>query len=100
MGGKISDWLSDCSLMVDEFRFVKNKISNGLRDQANRLKYFRCYRDDCTNLNCDNFIDIASEMYPPSLSLTQENDDPSRANVLDMEKPTKGKSTETHRLRF
>ena len=24
-------------------------------------------------------------MYPPSLSLTQENDDPSRANVLDME---------------
>ena len=85
MGGKISGWLSDCSLMVDEFRFIKNKISNGLRDEANRLKYFRRYRDDCTNLNCDNFIDIAGEMYPPSLSLTQENDDPSRANVLDME---------------
>ena len=30
-------------------------------------------------------MDIAREMYPPSLSLTQENDDPSKANVLDTE---------------
>ena len=30
-------------------------------------------------------MDIAREMYPPSLSLTQENDDPSKAIVLDME---------------
>ena len=85
MGGKISGWLSDCSLMVDEFLYVKNKISNGLRNEAMKLKYFRRYRDDCTTLNFDNFIDIAGEIYPPSLSLTQENDDPNFANVLDME---------------
>ena len=81
MGGKISGWLSDCSLMVDEFRHVKNKISNGMRDEASRLKFFRRYRDDCTNLNFDNFIEIAGEIYPPSLSLTQENEDLSKENV-------------------
>ena len=85
MGGKISGWLSDCSLMVDEFKFIKSKISNGLRNEAEKLKYFRRYRDDCTTLNCENFLDIAREIYPPSLSLTQENDDPNKANVLDME---------------
>ena len=84
MGGKISGWLSDCSLMVDEFLYIKNKISNGSRDQAISLKYFRRYRDDCTTLNCDNFIGVANEIYPPSLSLTQENDNPYQANVLDM----------------
>lgn len=85
MGGKVSGWLSDCSLMVDEFKYIRNKISNGLRVQANELKYFCRYRDDCTTLNCPGFLDIAKEMYPPSLSLTQENVDLSMANVLDME---------------
>ena len=70
MGGKISGWLSDCSLMVDEFLYIRNKITNDLNDQAIRLKYFRRYRDDCTTLNCSNFLDIAKDIYPPSLSLT------------------------------
>ena len=85
MGGKISGWLSDCSLMVDEFLFVRDLISGNLRDEALRLKYFRRYRDDCTTLNCPDFIDVAQRIYPPSLTLTQENDNPSCANVLDME---------------
>ena len=85
MGGKISGWLSDCSLMVDEFLYIRNKMSNGLNEQAIRLKFFRRYRDDCTTLNCQNFLDIAKDIYPPSLSLTQENDEPHKANVLDME---------------
>ena len=81
--------------MVDEFRYVKDKLSNGMRDEANRLKYFRRYRDDCTNLNCDDFIKIAGEMYPPSLSLTQENEDPSKAKVLDMEVNISGNQCKT-----
>ena len=85
MGGKISGWLSDCSLMVDEFKYIRNKIKNGQTEQANKLKYFRRYRDDCTTLNCENFILISKDIYPPSLSLTQENDNPLKANVLDME---------------
>ena len=52
---------------------------------ANRLKFFRRYRDDCTSINIDNFLAIASDIYPPSLSLTQENDQIDKANVLDME---------------
>lgn len=36
MGGKVSGWLSDCSLMVDEFKYVRNKISNGLLIEADR----------------------------------------------------------------
>ena len=85
MGGKVSGWLSDCSLMVDEFKYIRRKISNGLLNEANALKYFKRYRDDCTTLNCTNFIDIAGDIYDPSLSLSQENDDLSKANVLDME---------------
>ena len=85
MGGKSSGWLSDCSLMVDEYRYVDNKVKAGLTSDANRLKFFRRYRDDCTSLNIENFLTIASEIYPPSLSLTQENDQLDKANVLDME---------------
>ena len=84
MGGKSSGWLSDCSLMVDEYKYVANKISSGHVDEANRLKFFRRYRDDCTSLDIDNFLVIASDIYPPSLSLTQENDSPIKVNVLDM----------------
>ena len=64
MGGKVSGWLSDCSLMVDEFKYIRNKISNGLLIEANALKYFKRYRDDCTTLNCRNFMDIARDIYP------------------------------------
>ena len=85
MGGKSSGWLSDCSLMVDEYKYVDNKVKGGLVNEAHRLKYFRRYRDDCTSLNIDDFLTIASEIYPPSLSLTQENEHSDRANVLDME---------------
>ncbi len=84
MGGKISGWLSDCSLMVDEFRYVENKSREGLLDEVARLRFFRRYRDDCTSLNIDNFLDIARDIYPPSLTLTQENEQTDRANVLDM----------------
>ena len=84
MGGKSSGWLSDCSLMVDEYKYVEAKIKGGFMEEANKLKFFRRYRDDCTSLNIDNFLTIASEIYPPSLSLTQENDSPIKVNVLDM----------------
>ena len=42
------------------------------------------YRDDCSALNIDNFRDIAREIYPQSLELSQENDDLTQATVLDM----------------
>ena len=83
MGGKCSGWLSDCSLMVDEYKYVDNKVKGFVAD-ADRLRLFRRYRDDCTSLNLDNFLDIASEIYPSSLTLTQENDQSDSANVLDM----------------
>ena len=85
MGGKSSGWLSDCSLMVDEYRYVDTKVKAGLVEEADKLKFFRRYRDDCTSLNIDNFLNIASEIYPSSLSLTQENDQLDKASVLDMD---------------
>ena len=85
MGGKSSGWLSDCSLMVDEFRYVDSKVKSGARIEAERLEFFRRYRDDCTSLNIRNFMAISTEIYPPSLTLTQENDDLERADVIDME---------------
>ena len=74
----------DCSLMVDEYRYVDNKIKSGLVNDADRLRYFWRYRDDCTTLNLDNFLQVAGEIYPSSLTLTQENDQLDSANVLDM----------------
>ena len=71
--------------MVDEFLYIREKISKGLRTEAINLKFFRRYRDDCTTLNCNDFLNTAQEIYPPSLSLTQVNDSPYMANVLDME---------------
>ena len=85
MGGKSSGWLSDCSLMVDEFKYIEGKVKSGLVNEALRLKFFSRYRDDCTTVNVDDFLTISAEIYPASLSLTQENEDFSKANVLDME---------------
>ena len=84
MGGKSSGWLSDCSLMVDEYKYVSNRVSNGLVEEADKLRNFRRYRDDCTSLDIDNFLTVAAEIYPPSLTLTQENSLPNKVNVLDM----------------
>ena len=49
MGGKSSGWLSDCSLMVDEYKYVDSKVKAGLSREAEDLKFFRRYRDDCTS---------------------------------------------------
>ena len=85
MGGKSSGWLSDCSLMVDEYKYVDGKVKSGNTAEANNLQFFRRYRDDCTTINVNDFINISRNIYPPSLELTQENSNPKMANVLDME---------------
>ena len=85
MGAKSSGWLSDCSLMVDEFKFIDSKVKGGNLDLARMFKGLNGYRDDCTALNIDNFRELAREIYPPSLELSQENDDLSQATVLDMQ---------------
>ena len=59
-------------------------MKDGQSDMANSLRYFRRYRDDCTSINVDGFQDISREIYPPSLTLTQENEHNDRADVLDM----------------
>ena len=84
MRGSSSGWLSDCSLAVDEYKYIEGKVKNGRADEANKLKFFRRYRDDCTSINVDDFLTISGEIYPPSLDLTQENDNHHRADVLDM----------------
>ena len=70
MGGKSLGWLLDCSLIVDEFKFIERKMKDGQSDMANSLRYFRRYRDDCTSINVDGFQDISREIYPPSFTLT------------------------------
>ena len=84
MGGKSSGWLSDCSLMVDEFRFIDRKVKDGNLELARSFKGLNRYRDDCTALNIDDFRQLARDIYPPSLDLSQENEDLSQATVLDM----------------
>ena len=85
MGGKSSGWLSDCSLMVDEFRYIDKKVKEGNLEHARSFVGLNRYRDDCTALNIDNFRDVARDIYPASLELSQENDDLSKATVLDMD---------------
>ena len=85
MGGKISGWLSDCSLMVDEFLFIDRKVKAGEVGLARQFKGLNRYRDDCSALNIDGFREIARDIYPPSLELSQENDDLRQATVLDMQ---------------
>ena len=85
MGGKSSGWLSDCSLMVDEFLFLDRTVKGGNIELARQFVGLNRYRDDCSALNIDNFIELAKDIYPLSLELTQENGDLSRATVLDMQ---------------
>ena len=85
MGGKSSGWLSDCSLMVDEFQYIDKLVKEGNTDLARKFKGLNRYRDDCTALNISNFLQLASHIYPQSLELSQENTDLREATVLDMQ---------------
>ena len=85
MGGKSSGWLSDCSLMVDEYRFIDKTVKSGNLELARAFKGLNRYRDDCTALNIDDFIQMTGDIYPASLELTQENEDLGQASVLDMQ---------------
>jgi hypothetical protein len=71
--------------MIDEFKYIDVKIRNNERAEAVKLKNFDRYRDDCTVCNFNNFPNITSQIYPPSLTLTQENDSDHAATVLDMD---------------
>jgi hypothetical protein len=51
MGGKSSGWLSDYSLMVDEFGYVDTLVKRKQLALAGRLHHFCRYRDDCTVCN-------------------------------------------------
>lgn len=64
MGGKRSGGLADCSLMVDEHRYIDRQLKGGNIAKAQKLENFRRYRDDCTVCNVDNFLDIAQNIYP------------------------------------
>ena len=81
MGGKISGWLSDLSLMVDELKYIDGLVKAGNLELARKFKGLCRYRDDCTAINIENFKEIAEGIYPPSLELTQENDDFRAASV-------------------
>ena len=70
--------------MVDEFKYIDKIVKNGDLELARKFKGLNRYRDDCTALNLDDFRTLAQDIYPPSLELSQENDDPNQAAVLDM----------------
>ena len=70
--------------MVDEFKFLDKKVKEGNLEIARQFVGLNRYRDDRSALNIDNFRDIAREIYPQSLELSQENDDLTQATVLDM----------------
>ena len=65
MGGKSSGWLSDCSLMVDEFKFIDRKVKEGRLELARSFRGLNRYRDDCTALNINDFRQLARDIYPP-----------------------------------
>ena len=58
--------------------------------ENSQLRQLYRYRDDCTSINFRNFLTISQDIYPPSLSLTQENDQFIEANVLDMQVKIEG----------
>ena len=58
--------------LLKEVKNMLNCAAKRVSEEAGRLKFFRRYRDDFTSLNIDNFMILAGEIYPPSLSLTQE----------------------------
>ena len=89
MGGEALGWLTDSSLIVDEFWYIEGLLAASVSDPGKfclvrKLKYFHRYRDDCNSLNCGCFLEISRDIYPSSLSLTQENDSLDAASVLDM----------------
>ena len=85
MGGSSSGWLSDLSLGIDEFKYIDKLVKDHKREEAKKFKHTARYRDDITSCNHTNFPNITNQIYPPSLTLTKENDSDFAATVLDMD---------------
>ena len=70
--------------MVDVFKYIDGLVKLKKQGEAIKLGGLNRYRDDCTALNILGFVELARGIYHESLSLTQENGDLARADVLDM----------------
>ncbi len=86
MGGNSSPAIADLTLVGLEQTFIHNPIYNHF---ARICKFVARYIDDLVIINCADFLVIARNIYPASLTL-EETSTPDRAPFLDLDLQLRG----------
>ena len=76
MGGNASPLIADLFLLTLEFKFIKSLVDSKNKHNlllATTLSNNSIFIDDILVCNSNNFKDIAKQIYPNSIPLTQGN---------------------------
>ena len=79
MGGNASPLIADLLLSYLEFDYLRRHPSH-----ASELRLTTRFIDDILSINCNNFLDIAKDIYPQSLPLEDTTSNQQYTNYLDV----------------
>ena len=85
MGGNASPLIADLYLSWLEYKYLDKLVKNKEFNLVNYLKYNCRFIDDIVTPNVDNFITIASDIYPKDIPLEQSSNIGSHDTFLDLD---------------
>ena len=85
MGGNASPLIADLYLSWLEYKYLDKLVKNKEFNLVNYLKYNCRFIDDIVTPNVDNFITIASDIYPKDIPLEQNSNIGTHHALLDLD---------------
>jgi len=82
MGTNCSPLIADLTLANMEFKFMNKPVNNDVRY---KLKHTFRYMDDLLSINCPEFMEVCSRIYPVQLPLSKTSDQPTKCAYLDID---------------
>ena len=85
MGGNASPLIADIYLSWLEYQYLSNLVTNKDFNLLHKLKYYSRYINDIITPNVENFLEIATHIYPTEISLEQTHSDSLHDTFLDLD---------------
>ena len=85
MGGNASPLVADLYLSWLEYKFINKLIKRKEFGLVDKLKYICWYTNDIITPNVDNFINIASDIYPQEIPQEQNRTNGLYDTFLDLD---------------
>ena len=84
MGGNASPLIADLYLFWLKYQYLSKLVTNKDFNLLHKLKYYSRYINDIITPNVENFLEIATHIYPTEMSLEQTHSDSLHDTFLDL----------------